>query len=640
MCGIVGLLAPNATHAELEHALARSHEQLHHRGPDDSGVFIGGGVGLAARRLSIIDLAGGHQPLSNGACAERGLYGGPVWITYNGEVYNAPALRSELRAGGHHFRTESDTEVVVHAYEQWGEGAVARLRGMFAFALWDAPRQRLLLARDRFGIKPLYHAESGGRFAFASEVRPLLGLLPDLPRRLDPHALERLFELGFIPAPLSAFAGVQQLPAAHWLIVENGAQRCERYWELTYPPDGEHRRVAADQAAEEFTVRLREAVAAWRLSDVPVGALLSGGVDSSSLAALLTELSGGPIHTFTIGFTAASHDESAQARETARFIASHHHELTFTPADFDHLPRVVRHLETPQCSATSVPIYLLYKACREAGFKVILTGEGADELLGGYHWFEGDRRVRGLLSLPRPVRAALARAPIPASAAARRVLAHGTSDPLQRYALWQEVASPAQRAALLSGRLTSPPRSAGASPGALRQERGMGGEAALNGRHPLDQFLWIESQTRMIDFINLEVDRMSMASSVEARPPFLDHQLWEFCAALPPEYKLSPADRRGNKLLLRAGLRGKLPPAVLRQPKRGLATPHAEWWRAARLPAWAEDCLSPTALKETGYFVPEAVQRLRDQHRARKADVSRLLMGVLTTQLWHAEFMD
>ena len=615
MCGIVGLLAPNLTRAELAHTLTLGNNQLAHRGPDDGGGFVGEGVGLATRRLSIIDIAGGHQPLGNEA--------GTVWITYNGEVYNAPALRAELRAAGHHFRTESDTEVVVHAYEQWGEAAIARLRGMFAFAIWDAPRRRLLLARDRFGIKPLYYAEHDGRFAFASEVRALLTLLPGLPRRLDPAALPRLFELGFIPTPLSAFAGVRQLPAARTLIVENGATRCQPYWELTYPLAGEHRRLSAEQAAEEFTARLREAVTAWRLSDVPVGSLLSGGVDSACLAALLTDLSGGPIHTFTIGFTAASHDESAQARETARFIASHHHKLTFTPADFDHLPRVVRHLETPQCSATSVPIYLLYKACREAGFKVILTGEGADELLGGYHWFEGDRRARELLFLPQPVRAALARAPLPTSTAARRVLAQGTRDPWQRYTLWQEVANANQRAALLAH-----PNGATARVAPTIN--------SLEGRHPLDQFLWLESQTRMIDFINLEVDRMSMASSVEARPPFLDHELWEFCAALPPDYKLSP---NGNKFLLRSGLHRRLPPAVLQQPKRGLATPHAEWWRADRLPAWAEACLSPLALKETGYFVPEEVQRLRELQRSRKAEVSRLLMGVLTTQLWHQEFI-
>jgi asparagine synthase (glutamine-hydrolysing) len=253
---------------------------------------------------------------------------------------------------------------------------------------------------------------------------------------------------------------------------------------------------------------------------------------------------------------------------------------------------------------------------------VILTGEGADELLGGYHWFEGDRRVRPWLALPQPLRAVLARAPFAASAAARRVLARGTADARQRYILWHEVANASQRAALLPSRNGTPLRIAPPP-------------EALENRHPLDQFLWLESQTRMIDFINFEVDRLSMANSVEARPPFLDHELWEFCAALPPECKLSP---QGNKLLLRNGMRQRLPLAVSNQPKRGLATPHSEWWRAERLPAWAEACLHPAALVEAGYFDAREVQRLRELQRSRRAEVSRLLMGVLTTQLWHAEF--
>lgn len=614
MCGIVGLLAPHVSGDELK----RLADTLRHRGPDDEGFYLGEGVALATRRLSIIDLAGGHQPLSNET--------GTVWLAYNGEVYNAPELRTRLEAAGHRFQTHTDTETIVHAYEEWGAEAVAKLRGMFALALWDAPRRRLLLARDRFGIKPLYYAQANGRWAFASEIRPLLTALPDLPRGANRPALAQLFSLGFIPSPLTAFDGIQKLPAAHWLMIENGQITLQRYWQLCYPPDGQHKQVDPVEAAEEFVSRLREAVSAWRLSDVPVGSLLSGGVDSASLAALLTEVAGEQIHTFTIGFTAATHDESALARETARALGSHHHELTFSTNDFDRLPHIIRHLEEPQCSATSVPIFMLYQACRAAGFKVILTGEGADELLGGYHWFEGDKRVRALLPLPQPLRALLARAPLPASPAARRVLAHGTREAVQRYQLWQQVGSDRQVSALLN--IPQPPNSP------LAVEWGAGG--AMNGLHPLDQFLYLESQTRMIDFINFEVDRMSMANSVEARPPFLDHLLWEFCAALPPDSKLSP---NGNKQLLRQGMRTRLPEAVLRQPKRGLAAPHSAWWRAEQLPVWAEEALHPSALAATGYFNLAEVARLRAQHQSGRDDVSRLLTGVLTTQLWHDEFI-
>lgn len=614
MCGIAGLVSPDLLRADLECA----RDLLSHRGPDDSGLYMGEGIGLAARRLSIIDLEGGHQPLRNEDGSTR--------LVCNGEIVNAPSLRAELEPAGHTFETRSDAEAIVHAYEQWGDDCVKRLRGMFAFALWDANRRRLLLARDRFGVKPLYYAQSGSRLAFASEARPLFGLLPDLPRRANGEALRRLFEVGFIPSPLTAFDGALKLPAAHTLVFEGGQAIMRQYWRLAYPADGSHTRIDPRTAADQFVFRLRETVDAWRLSDVPVGSLLSGGVDSASLAALLAEIAGEQIHTFTIGFTAASHDESARARETARAIGSHHHELTFADADFDCLPQVVRRLEEPQCSATSAPIYLLYKACREAGFKVIMTGEGADELLGGYHWFDGDRRVRPFLNLPRPLRAALARLPVRASESARRVLAQGALDHVSRYWLWQRIADPEQLAALLT------PTPSPAPPPSEEAPMGEGREGV--GVHPLDQFLFLESQTRMIDFVNFEVDRMSMANSVEARPPFLDHELWEFCAGLPPECKLSP---NGNKLLLRLGMRGHLPPSVLNQPKRGLAAPHAEWLRRD-LPGWAEDALHPAALAEIGYFNPGEVARLRALHRSGRADVSRLLMGVLTTQLWHHEF--
>jgi asparagine synthase (glutamine-hydrolysing) len=622
MCGICGLIAGDRI--ALPEVLRRMNACLVHRGPDDEGYYEGPGVGLAARRLSIIDVAGGHQPIGN--------EDGTVWLAYNGEVYNHTELRAELEERGHVFRTRTDTEAILHGYEEWGADCVARLRGMFAFAVWDAKRERLLLARDRFGIKPLHYAQAGETFAFASELRPILTALPALNRRADPQALWHLLGLGFVPGPHTFIAGVRKLPAAHYLLVERRegkpvAAQPQRYWQLEYPRADAYQPVAEAEASAAFVERLRDAVDVWKLSDVPVGSLLSGGVDSASLAALLQEILGSKISTFSIGFTAATHDESALARETARFLGSDHHELTFTPADFDRLPEAVRRLEEPQCSATSVPLYLLYKACHEAGFKVILTGEGADELLGGYHWFEGDARLRPLLGLPRPMRAALARLPVPASDAARRVLAAGTREPIARYALWQMVASPQERHALL----------AGAGGDGAHTPAGWAGEfaEAIGGRKPLDQFLYLESHTRIVDFINFEVDRMSMASSVEARTPFLDHLLWEYTAALPPEYKLTG---RGNKRLLRVGMAGRLPEAVLRQPKRGLATPHAEWWRRERLPDWAEAALAPTALVETGYFNPGEVARLRALHQAQRADTSRLLMGVLTTQLWHGEF--
>ncbi len=612
MCGITGIYSLQIDRQRLQQA----NDLLHHRGPDDAGIFVADGIGLAARRLSIIDLAHGHQPLSNEDST--------IWIAYNGEVMNAPALRTQLEAAGHHFRTRSDTETIVHAYEEWGTDAFVRLRGMFAFALWDGRSQRLILVRDRFGIKPLCYAQSGNELAFASEIRPLFHLLPTLPKRTNQQALTALFQHGFIPTPHTMFDGVYKLPAAHMLIIENGQMSIRPYWQLTFPEDGNYRQISEDDAVDEFMAQLRDAVAAWRMSDVPVGSLLSGGIDSSALATLLTEIGGQPIHTFNIAFSAASHDESAYAEAVAKRIGSQHHTLHFGPEAFDLLPQIVRQLEEPQCSATSIPIYLLYKACHEAGFKVILTGEGADELLGGYHWFDGDRRIRPFLTIPQPLRQLFSHLPLPGSTAGQRVLTHGTRDPLARFALWHQVTPPALLQELFN-----------------RRERGGRGEinsfssvSSVAQNHPLNQFLALEAQTRMVDFINFEVDRMSMANSVEARPPFLDHKLWEFCATLPPDFKLNSAM---NKVLLRRGMKDLLPTAVTNRPKQGLATPHAAWWRSENLPTWAEDCLQPDSLRETGYFDCEIVQKLRELHGNGRNDHSRILTGILTTQLWHQE---
>lgn len=615
MCGITGILSPQLNRERL----AQANDLLHHRGPDDAGIFVADGVGLAARRLSIIDLAHGHQPLSN--------EDGTIWIAYNGEVMNAPALRAELEAAGHQFRTRTDTETIVHAYEAWGTDAFVRLRGMFAFALWDGRSQSLLLVRDRFGIKPLHYAKIGNELAFASEIRPLFHLLPTLTRRTNRQALTDLFSYGFVPTPQTMFEDVYKLPAAHMLIVQNGSVAIRPYWNLTFPDHGSYRQISEADAVDEFMAHLRDAVSTWRMSDVPVGSLLSGGIDSSALATLLTELSGQPIHTFNIAFSAASHDESAYAQAVAQRIGSQHHTLHFGPEAFDLLPRIVRQLEEPQCSATSLPIYLLYQACREAGFKVILTGEGADELLGGYHWFDGDRRVRPFLSIPQPLRQLLTKLPLPGSTAGQRVLAHATRDPLTRFALWHQVTPPALLQELFN-------RGGRRGRGEKEKTSALSAPSAVNSYHPLNQFLALEAQTRLVDFINFEVDRMSMANSVEARPPFLDHKLWEFCATLPPELKLNGAM---NKVLLRLGMKELLPTAVTNRPKQGLATPHAAWWRSPKLPAWAEECLQPTSLREAGYFNGEVVQKLREMHRNGRTDHSRILTGILTTQIWHQE---
>jgi asparagine synthase (glutamine-hydrolysing) len=614
MCGIFGILTPDLSEVNLQEITDR----MTHRGPDDSGIYTSDGVALTMRRLSIIDLEGGHQPISN--------EDGQIWLVCNGEIVNTPELRQSLETAGHVFKTRTDVETILHGYEQWGDKIIPRLRGMFAFALWDCRNRRLLLARDRFGIKPLYYARLGDRFAFASEILPILDAIPDLPRQADRTALWRLFEVGFIPSPLTAFQTILKLPAAHLLVIENGNARLECYWKPAYLPPGEHLNIGAPQAAKAFIEQVRDAITAWRLSDVPVGSLLSGGIDSSALAALLTEINGSPISTFTLGFEAHSLDESALARQIASFIGSQHHEMSFNLQDFQTLPEVVKRLEEPQSATTSLSLNAIYQGCHAAGFKVVMTGEGSDELLGGYSWYQGDQRLHPYFRLNPVIRRLIAQSPLVKSQDIKRLLQFGGPDVIQRYILWQRAANPDQ----ISRLLDTP------TPAPLAEILQDQYRNDLQGLHPLDQMMFIESRTRLVDYINFQMDRLSMSHSVEARPAFLDHLLWEFTCRLPPELKLTQQE---NKYLLRLGMQNRLPEQVVRRRKKGLSSPNTSWWRANKLPDWAEEALQPGALSEAGYFKPSEVARLRQAHRSTRVNLSRLLTGILTTQIWHDLFI-
>ena len=653
MCGICGFLTPHSD--SNSETLQRMNARLVHRGPDDEGYFVEPGVGLAARRLSIIDVAGGHQPLSN--------EDGTVWITYNGEIYNHRELRGELLRLGHKFRTRSDTEMIVHASEEWGERCVQRFRGMFAFGLWDRPRQRLTLARDRFGKKPLYYAFAGDRFLFGSEIKALLAEGSLVPAA-DLESLRLLFSLGFVPSPRTMFRGIRKLPAAHVMVVEvkDGTVRppqLQCYWDLpvtlspvtSLPPSEGHLTLSRLEAVEHARALLREAVSIRRMSEVPLGALLSGGLDSTTVVALLQSMAVEPVHTVSISFENSRFDESAHARLAAEKLGTRHHILEFGTGDFDLLPEATAHLEEPQCSATSLPIYLLYKACREAGLTVVLTGEGADELFAGYHWYRGDAHVQKLLRLPSVARRSLSRFPLPMSGAARRVLVavNGERSVAERYQLWQQVLSPSALRRLFATPGSeargedhdSAPIHAFGNPRAewgwdtgVRDPRHLPRTQAP-GSAPLAEMRYVESHSRMVDFINFEVDRLSMAHSVEARVPFLDHPLWEFICQLPEAWLLRG---RQEKSLLREIAAPWVPPETLGRTKWGLAAPHAEWLRQPGLVPWAEEALNPSSLEETGYFHPGEVARLRAEHQARRADHSRPLFGVLSTQIWHQQF--
>lgn len=615
MCGICGIVGSDKTLPARETLVAMNNCQIQ-RGPDDDGYYIAPGIGLAMRRLSIIDVAGGAQPQSN--------ENGTVRVVYNGEIYNYLELKAELQARGHVFSTRSDTEVIIHGYEEWGTHVVERLRGMFAIALWDATRQRLCLARDRFGVKPLVYSQTDGRLVFASSIRALLAETAAVPRT-NLHALEALFTVGFIPSPMTMFEGIYNLPAAHRLLFEHGQAKLERYWDIEFSRDAGG--LNWEDAVTQFREQLEHAVEIRRMTEVPLGALLSGGIDSSSIVALLQAQSSEPVHTISIGFESAAYDESEYARAAAQHLGTRHHAFTFGEADFERLPQVIQELEQPQCSATCLPIYLLYEKCREVGLTVVLTGEGSDEMLCGYHWYRGDAQAEPLLGLPAPLRSLLAASPLKMSPPARRVLRSGARNMVERYAAWQMVASTGERAQFLAEQSRN-----GYS---IVAEWQAAFGANLIQEPLVHQMQYVESHTRMIDFINMEVDRLSMAHSVEARAPFLDHRLWEFCASLPAKMKTTGAL---EKNLLRAAMQNLLPPTIVHRPKQGLASPHRAWLRHARLPEWAEVAFSPAALARTNYFVPIQVARLRSEHIAGHADHSRILMGILTTQLWHAHF--
>jgi asparagine synthase (glutamine-hydrolysing) len=623
MCGLSGIYAFTGVPI-LPAEISAQIDTLVHRGPNQAGVYIspGGTCGLGIRRLSIIDVAGGRQPLSS---PDKQTH-----LVYNGEIYNHTKLRPELIRLSHQPQTGSDGEAILHGYRAWGpEAMLQRLRGMFALALWDESRRQLLLARDRFGIKPLYYAEHQGRLYFASEIKAILSDAR-FPRRVNVTALQALLEVGFVPGPATLFDGIFKLPAAHFLLARPDQWHIKRYWNLTWHPTPPR---PTAELLEQFLALLDESVRLRLMSEVPLGALLSGGLDSGALVALAQAYSERQLKTISIGFDQSAYDESVPARALADFIGTEHHPVNFSPQNFDDFPHIMRHLEEPFCSATAVPIYRLYQACRQAGLTVALTGEGADELLGGYHWHRGDALVRRLLPLPAPLRHWLTGLPVPMSAAARQTLVGGCKNHAERYRHWLTVPGGGLKTNLLTADIQAGLSPAPENPLLTAWPKLLAG---VDGAAPLHQMLWLEAQTRLVDFINVEVDKMSMAHSIEARVPFLDHRLWEFCAGLPPRLKIH---RHTEKYLLRQAARGLLPEATRRRRKKGLAAPYHHWLRANRLPDWAETALSSAALQQTGLFQPEQVQTLRLAHQHGQPNRGALLMGILSVQVWFETFI-
>ncbi len=607
MCGIIGSYRRDGVVPDVAAGLAC----LIHRGPDDEGHWRERSdriaVVLAARRLAIIDQEGGHQPLAS--------EDGQVVAVQNGEIYNYRELMAELAKRGHRFRTRSDTEVLVHAWEEWGERCPEHLRGMFALAIYDRRRQTLFLARDRFGIKPLFYSYGRDYLVFASELPALRRLLPGVPR-LNVRPLPRLLSLGWIPGPETLYEEVFHLPPAHALMLSPTEMRLWRYWQPTPPPAAALQRPR--HPGETLRALLLTVVDLHRRSDVPVGALLSGGLDSGLLVALLHRLDRNELHTFSLGFTDPAYDESRYARMVAESLGVRHHMVRFDEEAMAHLPRLIVSYGQPVGSATHIAIALLFAACAARGLKVILTGEGADELFGGYPWYRGEAQLALLRGLPTPLRQVaigLARRWRVSATAAELLRRPDLSLP-ERYRRWLSPHAPADALDWLVPELRH------------RVDTSLPWTAPDPDLHPLHALTLLDLQSRLPDFINLEVDRMSMAASVEARVPFLDHGLWE--AILPWD----PGLNGREKALERKAAQGLLPPVIRRRRKQGLAAPHGRWWRQPRLPDWAEACLTPAALTATGLFRPSAVAALRAIHREGRGSYATPLTAILTTQLW------
>ncbi len=628
MCGIAGELRLKSGERASAGRVRAMCDVMVHRGPDDFGGYTNAEAALGMRRLSIVDVAGGHQPLGN--------EDGSVQVICNGEIYNCTSLRAALQAGGHRFKTRSDVEVIAHCYEEHGVEGVAQLEGMFAFALWDARRHRLVLGRDRLGIKPLYVAETDGSLLFGSEAKCLLagGLEP----AIAPQALHDYLTLGYVPAPASIYRGARQVAPGHVLVVEptaTGARvREQAYWRLAGHVAGrEERSEAAWQ--EELVTTLRAAVESHLMSDVPLGVFLSGGLDSGTIVSLMHELDVAPIRTFTIGFSEKTFSELDLAREVAKRYGTEHHELVVRPDAAALLPRLVRHFDEPFADSTAIPLWYVSELARQH-VKVVLCGEGGDELLAGYHTYRAGRLAALYSRLPRALggrlvpsvvrRLPVSHARVSFDYKAKRFVTGAYLPPAAAHLWWKTVLAEDVKASLYADGTP-----ASVDPTARLYEKLW---AEADGE-ALDRLQYIDTALYLPADLLVKADRMSMAHSLEARVPFLDRAMVELTRRIPPRLRL-----RGltTKYLLRRAMAGRLPEPILRGQKLGFNVPIAAWL-AGELREFASDTLAPARLRRQGLLDPEAVNRLLRAHLAREADHSHALWTLLTLVVWHDEVL-
>ena len=645
MCGIAGFTGAQAPAGEARGTLERMIHTLHHRGPDGYGFHVGPGIGLAHARLAIIDLATGEQPIHN----ERRT----VWTVLNGEIFNYIELRAELERRGHRFDTQSDTEVIVHLYDEYGDAFVEHLNGQFAIALWDAEQRRLLLVRDRAGIRPLFHARANGRIWFASEIKALLAALPDR-ARLDPQGLVQALTYWAPVDPDTAFEGVSSLPPGHVLtIAEDGRQTLRRYWDWTFPADVGTSAAArgfdsVEQAASELRALLIDAVRLQLRADVPVGAYLSGGLDSAAIVALVRSFTDTPLRTFSVAFEDPEFDESAHQALMVRHLGTDHTTLHCSRRDIgEAFPELIRHTEAPILRTAPTPLMLLSRRVREHGYKVVLTGEGADEVFGGYDLFKEAKVRRFWARQPgstlRPkllgrLYGYLENSPVANPAFAQAFFGKGLEHIDRPIFAHVPRWSTSQRAlAFLSPELRA---SVGDWDPLAAYEQRL--PAEIMRWAPLERDQYVEAKSLLAGYLlAAQGDRVAAANSIEGRVPFLDHRLIEFANRLPPSWKI-----RGltEKYLLRRALDGLLPDAVRLRVKQPYRAPDSQSFFFDGEPLdYVADLMSASRLRAAGYFDCAAVGRLFDKCRSGRvagfAD-NQAFVGILSTMLLHHQFLD
>ncbi|MGE0126883.1 MAG: asparagine synthase (glutamine-hydrolyzing) [Blastocatellales bacterium] len=634
MCGIAGTIGSTASLAGVAacEMIGRMCDVIEHRGPDDWGFrvenFGDSHLAIGMRRLSIIDVASGHQPICN--------EDGSVWIVFNGEIYNYRELREDLIARGHRFVTRTDTETIVHLYEEEGERCVERLRGMFGFAIWDSRSKSLLLARDRVGKKPVHYAQSNGAFVFGSEIKSLLRH-PAIKREVNLEAISDFLTFGYVPDPQTAFKGIYKLPPGHTLSFKDGQIRTRRYWNFSY--DGESSsepRLTENEYVGRLRQLLAESVRVRLESEVPLGAFLSGGIDSSTVVALMARQMNQPVKTFSIGFGEADFDELKHARVTARLLETDHHEFVVTPDVCRLAEEVIWHHDEPFADVSSLPTYIVSKMAREH-VTVVLSGDGGDEVFGGYQRYLIEREREKFELIPSFIRhqvfLRLSRA-LPRGAYGKRYLSINSRDAGPRYVDALSYFDEETKRSLFSKSLL----------------------AELNGytsakpfeeifeepvsRARLDRLMYLDSKTYLPGDILVKVDRMSMAHSIETRAPLLDHRLIEFAQIIPASLKLRRTTRGWEtKYILKQAVEGLIPNEIIHRPKQGFDVPIKHWLKR-ELGEMCHDLLTSSSARQRGYLNVKTVAGLLQEHRLGVRDNARHLWALLALELWHRSFID